>query len=88
MIRSPLKPALVASIGIALFLPVRVWACAVCFGAQGDPQTEALNSAILTLLITTYTLFGGMFTMGLVLWRRSRKLAATLAAQTPEAHHE
>ena len=75
---------LAAALCVALFTPARAWACAVCFGAKGDPQTEGLNMAILTLLGTTYTLFGGMIALGFVLWRRSLKIAATDAAETPE----
>lgn len=64
---------------LALFSPAQVWACAVCFGAKGDPQTEGLNMAILTLLGTTYTLFGGMIALGIVLWRRSKQISAAQA---------
>jgi hypothetical protein len=60
-----------------LVLPARAHACATCFGAAGDPQTEGRNAAILTLLITTYTLFAGMIAAAFLLWRRARKLAAT-----------
>ena len=65
-----------AALCLALFAPAHVWACAVCFGAKGDPQTEGLNMAILTLLGTTYTIFGGMIVMGILLWRRSKRIPA------------
>ena len=67
---------LAAALCLALCMPARVWGCAVCFGAKGDPQTEGLNMAILTLLGTTYTLFGGMIVMGILLWRRSQRITA------------
>lgn len=68
--------------------PSRVWACAVCFGAKGDPQTQSLNMAILTLLGVTYTLFAAMIGAGFVLWRRARKLAAVEATgETLDARH-
>ncbi len=76
---------LAAALGLALLAPARVWACAVCFGAKGDPQTEGLNMAILTLLGTTYTLFAAMIIMGILLWRRSKRVQAIdLAAESQE----
>ncbi len=72
--------AAIAGLSFALLSPTHVWACAVCFGAKGDPQTESLNMAILTLLGTTYTLFAGMIAAGFLLWRRAKKLAAAEAA--------
>jgi len=74
---------------LAFFLPGRVWACAVCFGAKGDPQTEGLNMAIITLLGTTYTLFAGMIAVGIVVWRRSKRISATEAPapEMPETRH-
>jgi hypothetical protein len=76
---------LAAAFGLALFLPARVWACAVCFGAKGDPQTEGLNMAILTLLGTTYTLFAGMIAVGIILWRRSKRIALVGSLETAPA---
>lgn len=77
------------SLGLALLSPTHVWACAVCFGAKGDPQTESLNMAILTLLATTYTLFAGMIAAGFLLWRRAKKLAAAeAAADGVDLNHE
>ena len=74
--------AAIAALSLALLAPARVWACSVCFGAKGDPQTESLNMAILTLLATTYTLFFTMIAAAFLLWRRAQKLA-TAAAQDP-----
>jgi hypothetical protein len=77
--------AAVSSLCAALLSPGSVWACAVCFGAKGDPQTQSLNMAILTLLGTTYALFAGMFGAGYVLWRRAKKMATAEAAAPPSA---
>jgi hypothetical protein len=63
-------------------------ACSTCFGAAGDPQTEGRNAAILTLLITTYTLFTGMIAAAFILWRRGRKAVAAAAAAEPGPDHE
>lgn len=70
---------------IACTLPGRAQACATCFGAAGDPQTEGRNAAILTLLVITYTLFMGMITAAFILWRRGRKAIAAEAANLEEA---
>jgi len=60
----------------------------VCFGAEGDPQTEGLNMAILTLLGTTYALFGGMIALGFALWRRSQKAVAPAeSVDASESHY-
>lgn len=49
------------------------WACATCFGAEGDPQTEGLNAAIITMLGVTYTLFSGMALAAFLMWRKNMK---------------
>lgn len=72
--------------GLVMMAPAQTWACAVCFGAKGDPQTESLNMAIITLLGTTYSLFTGMIVLAFILWRRGQK-AAQLHAN-PEATNE
>lgn len=53
-------------------------ACPVCFGAEGDPATEGLNFAILTLLGVTGTVVGGFVSFFLRLKRRSRMNAAAM----------
>lgn len=63
---------------LALFLLPRVtWACATCFGAEGDPQTEGLNMAIITLLGVTYTLFGAMALFVFLKWRKLQRAVHT-----------
>lgn len=71
----------------AFILPAAAQACATCFGAADDPQTEGRNAAILTLMVTTYTLFFAMATAAFFLWRRGRKLTVDLelAAEGAEA---
>ena len=49
------------------------FACATCFGAEGNPQTEGLNMAIITLLSVTYSLFTGMGLMALYYWKKNQK---------------
>ena len=70
--------ALVTGFGLS----AHAHACSTCFGAAGDPQTEGRNAAILTLLITTYTLFTGMIAAAFILWRRGRKIAAAAMTES------
>ena len=58
-------------------LPRVTWACATCFGAEGDPQTEGLNMAIITLLGVTYTLFSAMALVVFLKWRKNMKAIQT-----------
>ncbi len=58
---------------VALLSPRVTFACATCFGAEGDPQTEGLNMAIITLLGVTYTLFSGMALAVFLMWRKNQK---------------
>ena len=76
-----MKPTAVLLSVAAFALPACAHACATCFGAAGDPQTEGRNAAILTLLITTYTLLTGMIAAVFLLWRRARKQAAAEPAE-------
>ena len=59
--------------GLLILSPRMSWACATCFGAEGDPQTEGLNMAIITLLGVTYTLFSGMALAVYMMWRKNQK---------------
>ncbi|MFP6583445.1 MAG: hypothetical protein VCD00_12935 [Candidatus Hydrogenedentota bacterium] len=56
-----------------LLTPRTGWACATCFGAEGDPQTEGLNMAIITLLGVTYTLFSVMALAAFLIWKKNQK---------------
>ena len=67
---------------VVLLMPKGAWACATCFGAEGDPQTEGLNMAIITLLGVTYTLFTGMGVAAFLMWRKNQK------RMMEEAEHE
>lgn len=69
-----------------------LWACATCFGAPDDPQTQGMNAAILTLLGVTYTLFLGMIAAAVVIWHKSRHTPATDSDEmnisaSPEPRH-
>ena len=59
------------------------YACATCFGAEGDPQTEGLNAAIITLLGVTYTLFIGMAVTAFYYWKKN-----TANMQLENTEHE
>lgn len=59
---------------IAILADVQsAWACATCFGAEGDPQTEGMNMAIFTLIGVTYTLLGVMGATVFFIIRKARK---------------
>lgn len=70
------RPLVVAAIfTVGTLLPwTDAAACATCYGAEGHPQTEGLNMAIITLLVTTYGLAGTMFGVGFYLWRKGRRV--------------
>ena len=75
-----LSTALIAAAAFAA--SPRAFACAVCFGDPGDPQTKGMNAAIVTLLGITYGLFFAMFAAGIVIWRRGRRIAPALDADS------
>jgi hypothetical protein len=59
---------------LALFVPTVAQACAVCYGAPGDPMVKGVNNGIWVLLglIAFVQLgFGAMFWS---FWRRAREL--------------
>ena len=71
---------------IALMLNAQsAYACATCFGAEGDPQTEGLNAAIITLLGVTYTLFIGM---AVTAFYYSKKNTANMQLENTEHESE
>ncbi len=66
----------------AVLYDAPAWACATCFGAKDDPQTEGMNMAILTLMGITYTLFLGMIGAAVVIWRKNRDTGPAQPAET------
>ena len=48
------------------------WACAVCIGNPDDPQTIAMNKAILGLLAIVGVVLTGFAALFINLWRRAR----------------
>jgi hypothetical protein len=60
---------------LALFLlagAAEALACAVCYGAPGDPMTKGMNLAILTLLGVTAGVLAGFVAFFVYLMKRSR----------------
>lgn len=51
-------------------------ACATCYGAPEDPQTQGMNMAIFTLLGVTYGVFALMAGTGIALWYTNRRTSA------------
>lgn len=56
---------------VALASPSGAWACATCFGAPGDAQTEGMNAAILTLVGVTAVVLSTLAVAGYAVGRRS-----------------
>jgi hypothetical protein len=73
---------------ILLFSVESSWACATCFGAEGDPQTKGLNAAIFTLLGVTYTLFGGMALMAFLYWKKNRVISGDSSGEIESSRVE
>ncbi|MDR0534629.1 MAG: hypothetical protein LBH01_11825 [Verrucomicrobiales bacterium] len=63
---------------ILLLASQPVHACAVCFGAPGDQNTEAAGHAILFMLGVLVLVLGSIFTTVVVLaWRAHKRSSAT-----------
>lgn len=77
--------AIAAVFAANLLCHAPAWACATCFGAKDDPQTEGMNMAILTLMGVTYTLFLGMIGTAVVIWRKN---GLTEAGEDPQSRDD
>ncbi len=56
-----------------LWMPAKVYACAVCYGAVDSPLTKGLNMAILTLLIILVGVLGSVAAFLLYVRKRSKE---------------
>lgn len=63
----------------------KAYACAVCYGAEGDPQTAGMNGAILTLLGFVAVIAAGVGGLAFRMMRRVDR-AAEVGAPTPSVH--
>lgn len=70
-----MKGMLRAAVVVALASPGAAPACSVCFGAKGDPVTEAAGAAILFLLAVVACVLGGIVAFAVRLAARSRQNA-------------
>jgi uncharacterized protein involved in response to NO len=66
-------------------------ACAVCFGAKGDPVTEAISQSILFMLGLLVVVLGGIVAFFARIIIRSSRMAVpdeeVLAIVQPKANH-
>jgi hypothetical protein len=58
---------------ILLALGPNVFACAVCYGAPGDPMTEGMNRGIWVLLGIVFVVQAGFVALFWSFWRRARE---------------
>ena len=58
---------------IASFLAQPAFACAVCYGAPGDPMTEGMNRGIWVLLGIVFVVQVGFVALFWSFWRRARE---------------
>ncbi len=58
---------------LALFLPTVAQACAVCYGAPGDPMVKGVNNGIWVLLGLVAFVQIGFGAMFWSFWRRARE---------------
>ena len=56
-----------------LFLAPDAWACAVCYGAPGDPMVKGMNAGIWVLLAVVGFVQIGFVAMFWSFWRRARE---------------
>ena len=62
------------------------WACAVCFGGDGDALTEGFNASVLFLMATPYLVVGSIVAGLFFHCRGARKKPENSAAIEPVAH--
>jgi len=55
-------------------VPVRAWACPVCFGEVDGPMADAVNNGIMVMLGIVVAVQFGFVAMFLGIWRRTRRL--------------
>lgn len=78
-----LLPGLI--LALALFAPVRLVACAACYGAQiDDRMADGMNWAILTLGVIIATVLGAFLAFLIRVIRKSEALEAAAQAKTTE----
>ena len=64
--------SLVFAAAVALFAQP-AWACAVCYGAPGDPMVKGMNAGIWVLLAVVGFVQIGFVAMFWSFWRRARE---------------
>lgn len=58
-----------------------ILACPVCFGASSGPMIEGSTAGIVTLMLITVVVLGGLATFLLFLRRQSQRAAAVSAPE-------
>jgi hypothetical protein len=59
---------------IAVALAPEAWACAVCYGAPGDPMVKGVNNGIWVLLGLVGVVHIGFVALFWSFWRKGREL--------------
>jgi hypothetical protein len=78
---------IISAIGVTLLArPATSWACAVCFGGDGDPLTEGFNASVLFLMATPYLVVGSIVGGLIFHYRRTLKQREKSEALEPIAH--
>jgi hypothetical protein len=62
------------------------WACAVCFGSDGDPTTDGFNASVLFLLSTPYLVVGSIVGGLIFTYRRALKNRENMETAEPIVH--
>lgn len=64
--------AVIAAVLLFVLVPAASYACPVCFGAPGSPQTKGMNNAIWFLLGTIGLVQAGFVALFVTFWKRAR----------------
>jgi hypothetical protein len=74
---------IIAAVFTLLARAATSWACAVCFGSDGDPTTDGFNASVLFLLSTPYLVVGSIVGGLVFAYRRSLKKRETADTGEP-----
>jgi heme/copper-type cytochrome/quinol oxidase subunit 2 len=74
------------AITLAIFLPVKMFACAACYGGNIDsPMADGMNWGIFTLLAVIGTVLLTLLTFFIHIIRKSEALAAAANQAPPQS---
>jgi len=70
---------------LALFAPVKLFACAACYGASDSPMADGMNWGIFTLLAIVVPVLVTFLAFFIYLIRKSDALAKAAEKLSPDA---